>query len=418
MKRWIVGAAAVFVFVGGVAGSSFGQDAAVQRADRFIEAATSYLRAQQHESGGWAVREEGPNFPAISGLVITGMLLDPRIDARDPDVSEGLAYIMRFRQEDGGIYDRVLASYNTAICLSALAHARAELPEAEAAVEPAVSFLRELQWREAPTPAAAVSSEVAAVDRAHPFYGGVGYGNSGRPDNSNLSLWLQGLQDAGVPGEDLAVQRALVFLQRTQMDGRVNDMAYAAGSMQGGFIYATSPSGETEQLGIGESKAGEITETLSDGTTASRLRAYGSMTYAGLKSYAYAGLTREDPRVQAALGWIAANYTLEENPGVGTDGFYYYLMVFARALEANGERTIEITASSGESNGDGSGERTVADWPVDLIDRLLSLQAPDGSLRPLDDRWLESDPVLITAYGLIAAQHARAALTREPEVGR
>ena len=274
---------------------SFAQTTA-EKLEQFTDRAIEYLRSQQGDTGGWAVPPQGPVFPAITGLAITGILLDPAIDTTDPDVLDGIEFMLGYRQPDGGIYDRILASYNTAICVSALALARDELPEADVAIEPAVSFLRELQWGSTANVPAALQDEVDAVDRSHPFFGGVGYGRSGRPDNSNLTLWLQALKDAGVPGDDPAVQRALTFLERTQMLGSVNDMAYGEGSTQGGFIYSTSPTGNEADLGIGESKAGEIRETLSDGTAASRLRAYGSMTYAGFKSFAYAGLPADAPR--------------------------------------------------------------------------------------------------------------------------
>ena len=368
------------------------EDRAKAIADRAIE----YLRTQQHDSGGWSVRDEGPNFPAVTGLVVTGMLLDPAINAGDADVSEGLSYILTFRQPDGGIYDRVLASYNTSICLSALTLAREELPEAEESVEPAVKFLRQLQWGADQTVQGALSDEAQPVARTHPFYGGVGYGGHSRPDNSNLNFWLQALQDAGVPGDDPAVQRALVFLERTQMNGATNSMPYAEGSTQGGFIYSVGPSGDEQD--IGESKGPTIEETLSDGTTASRLRAYGSMTYAGFKSFAYAGLTRSDPRVIAARKWIAQNYTLEENPGVGTDGYYYYLMVFGRALNSWGEKFVSVQKEDMMFR---------RDWAEDLIVTLESLQQADGSFRVVDDRWMENNPVLITAYSLIALEEAR-----------
>ena len=153
------------------------------RAQHIAERAIEFLRTQQDDSGGWGVRPEGPNFPAITGLVVTGMMLDPAIDAGDADVAEGLAYILTFRQPDGGIYDRVLASYNTSICLSALALARDEMPEAEAGVEPAVAFLRKLQWGADQTIQGALADEAQPVPRTHPFYGGVGYGNHSRPDN-------------------------------------------------------------------------------------------------------------------------------------------------------------------------------------------------------------------------------------------
>jgi len=372
------------------------QDELEARANAIADRAIEYLRTQQHDSGGWSVREEGPNFPAVTGLVITGMLMDPDINAGDTDVSEGIGYILTFRQPDGGIYDRVLASYNTAICLSALTLAREELPAAEESVEPAVKFLRQLQWGADQTVEGALSDEAQPVARTHPFYGGVGYGSHSRPDNSNLNFWLQALQDAGVPGDDPAVQRALVFLERTQMNGATNSMPYAEGSTQGGFIYSVGPSGD--ETDIGESKGPMIEETLSDGTTASRLRAYGSMTYAGFKSFAYAGLTRSDPRVLAARKWLAQNYTLEENPGVGMDGYYYYLMVFGRALNTWGERTVNVQKED---------MMLRRDWALDLVDTLESLQQADGSFRVVDDRWMEDNPVLITAYSLIALQQAR-----------
>ena len=44
------------------------------------------------------------------------------------------------------------------------------------------------------------------------------------------------------------------------------------------------------------------------------------MTYAGLKSMIYAGLSPDDVRVKGALGYISEHDTLEENPGQGQRG--------------------------------------------------------------------------------------------------
>ncbi|MEM9663203.1 MAG: hypothetical protein AAF937_12950, partial [Planctomycetota bacterium] len=171
-----------------------------EKLEQFTSRAIEFLRSQQGDTGGWAVPPQGPVFPAITGIAITGILMDPAVDSTDPDVLEGIEFMLGYRQPDGGIYDRILASYNTSICVSTLALARDELPEADVAIEPAVSFLRELQWGSTANVPAALQDEVDAVDRSHPFFGGVGYGRSGRPDNSNLTLWLQALKDAGVPG--------------------------------------------------------------------------------------------------------------------------------------------------------------------------------------------------------------------------
>jgi len=358
--------------------------------------AIAYLRSEQDpETGGWNHDPEGPNLPAVTGLVVSGMLDHPAVDASDPGVQRAIDYMLSYRQPDGGIYDRILPSYNTAICLSALA--KADLDRTRRVVPSMLGFLRGLQFHEEALRSGEAGRTTDRVDREHPFYGGIGYGRNGRPDNSNLHFFLRALEDAGVPGDDPAVERALVFLERTQMLDEVNDMPYADGSDQGGFVYSTSPGGD--RIGEGESKAGTISETLDDGTRVSRLRAYGSMTYAAFKSYAYAELAGDDPRVRAALEWISRHYTLDENPGIGDQGRYYYYLTFARAMHALGRDTIDV-------HDPGTGGMREAQWRRDLVDALGELQNQDGSFRAVHPRWMEDDQVLITAYALIALVHA------------
>lgn len=367
--------------------------------EKVAKRAIAFLKSKQDEkSGGWSVPPKGPSFPAITGLVVNGMLLQGT-DVNDPSVAKGLDFILSKQQKDGGLYDQILPSYNTAICLSALA--KADSPKAKAAIPAAQDFLRKLQFGEGAVAFESHKESAQVVDKSHPFYGGVGYGRGERPDLSNLNWVLQGLHDSGVPGDDAAFQRALVFLQRTQMieefkGVKINDMEYAKGSTQGGFIYSTAEN--KASAGKGESKAPVIEETLDDGTKVSRLRAYGSMTYAGFKSYLYADLPHDDPRVVAALGWIKDNYTLRENPGVGQEGYYYYLVTFSRALQAFGEPVMEVQEETGRLK--------KVDWREDLIKTLAEMQQSDGSFKSVNERWMENDPVLITAYGLIAVGEA------------
>jgi squalene-hopene/tetraprenyl-beta-curcumene cyclase len=75
-------------------------------------------------------------------------------------------------------------------------------------------------------------------------------------------------------------------------------------------------------------------------------------------------------------------------------GYYYYLHVFARALAATGQSTI--TTADGRQ----------IDWANDLIDQLAELQREDGSFVNDQDRWMEGDPHLVTAYALNALQIA------------
>ena len=352
--------------------------------------AIEFLRSTQGESGGWSVNPDGPDFPAITALAVEGMLLDPRFDQRDESAAAGIGYVLGFAKPDGGIHDGVLPTYNTAICVSMLSHVRT--PGAMRAVGGGVALLKRMQWG-AFDPATNPSPEAPAwtepIGEDHPYFGGMGYGKHGRPDLSNTQFFVQALHDAGVSTRDPAYARALVFLRRVQMDGRVNPMPYAHGSRQGGFIYATVPNAESVDSVPGQSQAGSVEETLADGRVETRLRAYGSMTYAGFKSLIYADLPPDDPRVTAALGWIEDHFSVSENPGLGKQGLYYQYAVMARALDAWGSDEI--------------GGR---DWRAEIVRAIAGLQEPDGGMRVVHDRWLENDRNLITAYALVALGHA------------
>jgi squalene-hopene/tetraprenyl-beta-curcumene cyclase len=384
--------------------------------------AISYLKTQQDkDSGGWSVPGKDtkeaaaagagrPHMPAITGLALTALLANPDTKQNDPAVTRAVTYLLSFQQPDGGIYDRILPSYNTSICVSALS--KIDSPKAKAAIPPAQKFLRGLQWSENAVittggtgPTGDAPKQVTPDNQ---FYGGVGYGKHGRPDLSNLGMMLQAMHDSGVSPEDESFKRAVAFLQRTQMLGSVNDMEFAKGSKQGGFVYATVPNAESVEGPAGESMATDkVEETLDDGTKVSRLRAYGSMTYTGFKSYLYADLPKDDIRVRAAYDWIRRNYNIKENPGVGNNGLYYYYVTMSRALAAWGEPTIKTLPSPGAHEDSGT-----HDWANDLIDHLATLQNEDGSFKSVDERWMENNPVLITAYAGITLGEAMRSATK------
>jgi len=454
------------------------------KGEQIATKAIEFLRTQQDkDSGGWNVPkgEQGKgraHYPAITALVLNGMLMHPTLKPSDDSITRGAAYVLRFRQADGGIYDGDLPSYNTAISLSMLA--RLDTPEAKASITPAQDFLRNNQWGST-KPAGGKEAPAPAIAKDNPAFGGWGYGNRARPDISNSAFAIQALHESGLPPDDPAFQRAIVFLQRLQMVDKFNDMPYADASKQGGFIYAPGENAQT--MGQGNSFAGMIEESADDGTKVSRLRAYGSTTYLGFKSYVFAGLKKDDERVTTALAWARAHYNVLENPGMGTDGFYYYILAMARALDATGSATLDVTGfepfrvsllvdnidaaitddqitsflkDAGKINAiirfsatkdaparamiimAGDKERQAAldafksntgdkglngktraatlispleskpgtrDWQNDMIDVLATLQKPDGSFRPLDDRWMENSPELIAAYSLLAIQH-------------
>ena len=152
----------------------------------------------------------------------------------------------------------------------------------------------------------------------------------------------------------------------------------------GGFIYKPDESKATTKLaGQGESDK----ETL---------RSYGSMTYAGLKSMIYARLDKNDVRVKAAAEWARRNYRLDENPGMGPEGHFYYLLTFAKAHAALGTETVKTPDGKEHA------------WRQDLIDTLAALQKPEGAwVNDKQGRWMESLPELVTSYAVLTLEVAR-----------
>jgi squalene-hopene/tetraprenyl-beta-curcumene cyclase len=375
-------------------------DAHWQKANASIEKGIEYLRSTQNEDGSWSPR----TGPAITALAVRVMLERPDISASDPAVAKGIDYILDKAKPNGSIHDGVLKNYNTAISLSALSRVNGDPTVAEV-VDKAKQYLKKLQW------GGQAVADRENVPEEHPYYGGAGYGHGGRPDMSNTNLLVQALHDAGVECTDPAYKRAVTFISRTQGVPQ-NEMLGDKIQQDGGFIYSTTIN--ADMPGIPESKAnpelmdkavqmqeaGQPIEAIREQVTS--LRTYGSITYAGLKSYIYAmpaQLERDDPRVQAAMDWVKNNYTLEHNPGmpesVQHQGQYYYYMTFGRALNAWGSSTI--TTADGETR----------DWANDLIDALAKRQHQNGSwTNDHASRWMEDNPDLVTSYALIALQNA------------
>lgn len=347
--------------------------------------ALEFVLKNQHANGSFGqVPGQPPGEVGITALVVKALADAPepfRAQAR-PAADKAATWMLAHQQEDGSFSPprSGLGTYRTALSITALtALDRAKYREQ---VARAATWLKGDQY-----------DEQDGVNPDSPHYGGYGYDERGaKPgaDMSNTIMALQALKDAGISPDDPVFKRALTFLERSQNNSETNP---GIGGLKpkddGGFIY---------DPGLDRNKSA-MTENP-DGTRS--FESYASMTYGGLMSLLYAGATREDPRVQAAMRWISNNYTLEENYGLGTrqqdpkaaqQGLYYYYYVFAKSLDTLGAPTLNTA----------QGERR---WARDLCDALLARQEADGSFKNVHDRWWEADPVLVTSYVLNALNDA------------
>ncbi|HEX4123858.1 MAG TPA: prenyltransferase/squalene oxidase repeat-containing protein [Tepidisphaeraceae bacterium] len=369
----------------------------VAQANATISKALVWLKSQQKPgtAGDLAFTWQDKSDPPALSAIVLKAFMDDNTGKYDPDdhwLDAAFDKLLSYQKPDGSISLDVLPVYNTAIAISALADSREA--EYKDHIDKAVAYLKSVQWGDT---IQGVPSVVQKVGPDDANYGGWGYGKTGRADGSNEQVALDALHDAGLKADDPSFKAALKFVTRLQNDSETNDMKWAGND--GGFIYY--PSGD------GASAAGSYTGA--DGKH--DLRSYGSMTYAGLKSMIYAGLTKDDPRVKAAMAWISKNWTLDENPGMqyadpsnpksARSGLFYYYHTLARALRAFGEPVI--TDAEGNKH----------DWRVELIAKIASQQQPDGSFVGTQ-KWMEDKPVLATAFAVLALEQARDDLKDHP----
>lgn len=326
-----------------------------------IEKGLRFLDQQQKAEGCWSTGD----YPGLTALIVQAYLAAPGgRHGGSAAARKGLDFIRTNARPDGSISADRMANYNTSICMATLL--RAGNARDGKIIEAARRFLVGAQVKNAVNPA---------------NDGGFGYDPPGgtktsRPDLDNTLFALEALRlyrEANrtkeiLPGKDLNWQAAIDFLTRCQQLPSHNKEKWVsdAESERGGFIYTPTSDGKEP------------------------LRSYGTMTYAGVLSFLYADMKKDDPRLIAARDWLARHYTLEENPGQGAQGLYYYYHLIAKGLTAL--QIAEMKTADGRT----------ANWRAELAAKLLSLQKPDGSWAGENGRWMEKDPNLVTTYCLLA----------------
>jgi squalene-hopene/tetraprenyl-beta-curcumene cyclase len=299
-------------------------------------------------------------MPALTALPLWALLGDGGGGAkREAALAKAVKFVLSTQREDGGFYvpkpgrgGSGLGNYNTSVCLSALY---------ESALCPAAPLLKAREY--------IASSQLTGDDT---MAGGFGYDKASRrryADLSNTSYALDAMRRtapleehrAGGRKVDVDWDRAIAF---------VGGLMEREGPDAGGAAY----NNRTPQAGTRTNATGRV-----------HLRAYGSMTYAAVLSMCHAKLDRGDPRVRQALEYCTKHWTVEENPGMGAQGLYYFYDIMARSLAAAGA-------------GDVGGH----DWRAELAAKLVSLQKSDGHWENANNRFWEADGVLCTSFAMLA----------------
>ena len=325
------------------------------KAKRSVDAGLHFLRQQQADDGSWS------NSVGVTALGLRAFLESHRgySEIDGAFITRPIAFLLAHINDDGSISEtNQNRNYNTAVAMTALAATKNDA-YAET-LGGAQSFLKILQI-----------DEEDGYETDHAYYGGIGYGGDERPDLSNAYMALEGLRATATDPDDPVWEKALTFVNRSQNRSESNDQEWAAND--GGFTYMPgySPNGGTAS--------------------------YGGMSSAGLLSLLFAGVDKDDPRIQAAYDWIQANYTLDHNPGTagGVQGLYYYYNVFSKSMAAYGE-DILVDADGVDHN-----------WRNEIAEKLMSLQDDDGSwVNPDSPRWWEGNKNLVTAWSVIALNAA------------
>jgi squalene-hopene/tetraprenyl-beta-curcumene cyclase len=343
--------------------------------DAVVGKAVSFLKSSQEPNGGWSTSKS----PGITGVALTGLLKSDKVTVKDPVAEKALKYIeglvnVKAKHIAGQDPKVQLQNYVTSINVMALVEAN-KADKYSAIIGDAVEFLKKLQW-----------DEGEGRNPDNDFYGGAGYDSKSRPDMSNTQYFLDALKAAGVPPDDPAFKKAMVFVSRCQnLKSEHNDQPWAKKIDDGSFIYTAATGGVTKV----------VDEPLPDGS----LPGYGSMTYAGIKSLIYAGVSKDDPRIKRAYEWIQKNYTVEENPGMPEQrsqwGLYYYYHTMAKSLDALG--IDHVVDAKGVKH----------DWRKDITQALAKRQEDNGSFRNSAMNWMEADPNLVTGYALMALSYCK-----------
>ena len=328
----------------------------------------------------------------LTGMGIASLQTKPQ-ELREPAelevIKQGLGWIAQSQNKNGSFGKENL---NYATCASILALARAGEGAYKKELQRAQRYILGIQ-----------NTEGQSYQPSDRDYGSFGYGGDVRGDLSNSQFAVEALRKTELAADHEGLAKAIVFLQRTQNLRKTNDFKGKTRNSDGSWQRTTSGDDGGSAYYPGNSPAGYV--ELADGTKIPR--SYGSMTYALLKTYTLCGVEADDPRIQAAVGWIKKNWNLDITPGADPklpekfkfQGLFYYYMVMAQALDTGGIEVMQI--------GEGDKAKEIH-WREALRTKLQELQNKDGGwLNSKNGRWWESSDLVCATYAMLALEKCR-----------
>lgn len=316
---------------------------------------------QQASDGGWHSRTYGL---LRSGESMTPFVLDALLLAPEPPagrVSQAIDFIRRHTDASGAVgrSDPSLEDYpNYATAYAVRAICRARPQGWRDIVRPMAAYLRSQQF-----------AESNGWTREHPVYGAWGMGGerrappqTGHVDLSMTRTVLQALAAAGTPGDDPAMQKAIVYLDRCR-------------NSDGGFHFST--------VVLEANKAGH------DGR---EYRSYGTATADGILAMLAARVPHSDPRIQQGKTWLIRHHSADEAPGFAGDAY---------ARWKQGLRFYYASQSSEAFH--------LLKAPAARYD-LAPLQRLDGSFANPEKLVKEDDPLIASAFALRVLAWSRGAI--------
>lgn len=309
---------------------------------------STWLHEQRVESGAWqASRANGVDPVALTAMAVwagaeTG-------DARDEAAVE---YLLRYRQEDGGLYakERGLRVYTSGVAARALGAVNERWPDEE--LQRAVQSVGLYAYR-GQVPESFVDDAVESVVRSavHAKRAAALLVNDELSANERTALEFL----AHLEGADAASSRP----------NRTRDPAWKL------------PEPEEQALSYEDVLPLVYAELRADHRNARRARE-------ALRNW-----FALDVNPDLTRRWTSSGFHQPEQ------GLYYYYLTTARVLTAF--QAPHLTMADG----------TTRYWPRELSRQLMKLQHEDGSWRNSTSRWWEGEPVLTTSYALLALKRCR-----------